>query len=29
MGQDLTVKVYLDSREIYNGQQNYMRAMGV
>ena len=25
----IVVKVYLDSREIYNGQQNYIRAMGV
>ena len=28
-GQEITVKVYLDSREIYNGQQSYIRAMGV
>lgn len=28
-GQEITVKVYLDSREIYSGQQSYIRAMGV
>ena len=28
-GQEFTVKVYLDSREIYSGQQRYIRAMGV
>ena len=27
--QDMTVRVYLDSREIYAGQQRYGRAMGV